>query len=650
MPERSRLVRMKIVNLGCIGPEGLTVELDNILCLVGANNCGKSTVLRAYELAVGTEAFSKEEDLCRRADGKPASVELWVHIPKGIENIAEKWKATESELLLVRSRWEWSAETNWATTRQTWDPEINDFGDDKASGLDNVFSSRLPKPFRIGTLDDPAEEHKKLLTLVLQPVADKLKARLEDSQSDLSKALLAFTEVAKIPVNEEQQKINAIQTELNRSHNEIFPDLSIGFDIGLGDVKIDPVALLLKNSQLKFQEWASEVHWHQQGTGSQRALFWTMLQVRSKLSALSDLVSQSKKEVSECEKRIKKLTTEIENSKRQETKEKKRAEIEQLAAEIKSIQLREPEKQLQEQGGQLALPGYMLLIDEPEVALHPGAVRAASRHLYSLADDPAWQVMITTHSPAFIDPLHDHTTIVRLDRSQTNPTPSTYRSDGVDFPVQEKENLKMLNRFDQALAEMFFGQYPVVIEGDTEFAAFEAVMRLCPEEFPTQKRPVLVRARGKSTIRLIIKMLTHFRVPFSVLHDSDSPRRRDGNRNGPWTTNFDLYADIKAARIAGVRVVHRISLPHFEYAHLPVQKTEDGALQDTSEEEKPWNMNRAVTERKEILDSVKAVLKDLTAATAEQEPFNGPFVPGLLSAVKSWADAHGITDARYVFE
>ena len=51
MLDRSRLVRLKITNIGCVGPEGLVIELDDILCLVGPNNTGKSTVLRAYELA-----------------------------------------------------------------------------------------------------------------------------------------------------------------------------------------------------------------------------------------------------------------------------------------------------------------------------------------------------------------------------------------------------------------------------------------------------------------------------------------------------------------------------------------------------------------------------------------------------------------------
>jgi putative ATP-dependent endonuclease of OLD family len=50
----SKLVSLQLRNLGCIGPEGLKVALDKIVCLVGRNNAGKSTVIRAYELAVGT--------------------------------------------------------------------------------------------------------------------------------------------------------------------------------------------------------------------------------------------------------------------------------------------------------------------------------------------------------------------------------------------------------------------------------------------------------------------------------------------------------------------------------------------------------------------------------------------------------------------
>ncbi|MCM2849168.1 ATP-binding protein [Escherichia coli] len=39
---------MTIRNIGCIANEGIDIALDNIVCLVGKNNAGKSTVLRAY--------------------------------------------------------------------------------------------------------------------------------------------------------------------------------------------------------------------------------------------------------------------------------------------------------------------------------------------------------------------------------------------------------------------------------------------------------------------------------------------------------------------------------------------------------------------------------------------------------------------------
>ena len=76
------------------------VELDDIVCLVGANNAGKTTVLRAYELAVQQEKLDIKDFNCN-ANGKPATVELWVHIPKSAGNIDEKWKEETDDGLLL---------------------------------------------------------------------------------------------------------------------------------------------------------------------------------------------------------------------------------------------------------------------------------------------------------------------------------------------------------------------------------------------------------------------------------------------------------------------------------------------------------------------------------------------------------------------
>jgi ABC-type branched-subunit amino acid transport system ATPase component len=558
---------MKIINIGCIGPEGLEVTLDSILCLVGPNNTAKSTVLRAYELARGKVNFT-ESDLCKRANDTPASVELWVHIPEGTPNIAEKWKTVQEKLRFVRSKWEWSESSSFKRVRTTWDPELNGWATEtNAAGLDQVFESRLPEPLRVGTLQNPEEEHKALLKLVLQPVADRLKALQRDVGSELKIALDSFEASAKKPVEEERNKVIHLKDELNKSQTTIFPNLSVDLDIGLGKIEIDLTAQLMNNSGVRFTDWADEVRWNQQGTGSQRALFWALLQIRSKLQAETELKAENERAIKDLQKKLDKLLNAAE-PKTEKTKTARKAEIQSLESELKNRKEQPADPAAVSQDSDVVLPGYMLLIDEPEVGLHPSAIRAASQYLYQLADDPAWQVMLTTHAPSFIDPLKDHTTIVRLSRTQANPTPNTYRAEEVNFSDDEKENLKMLNRFDQGVAEMFFGQHPILLEGDTEFASFEYLMARNPKEFPIASRPVLVRARGKYTLVLLIRMLSHFKVSFSVLHDADTPFRRDGAGNGAWSANEMILQEIEATRAAGVRVVHRISVPTFELAHL----------------------------------------------------------------------------------
>jgi putative ATP-dependent endonuclease of the OLD family len=59
MPEnalnpRPRLSKLIIKNFRTIGHIPVVIELDDIVVLVGANNSGKSSILRAYEVAMNT--------------------------------------------------------------------------------------------------------------------------------------------------------------------------------------------------------------------------------------------------------------------------------------------------------------------------------------------------------------------------------------------------------------------------------------------------------------------------------------------------------------------------------------------------------------------------------------------------------------------
>lgn len=626
MAERSNLVRMHVKNIGCIGNDGLTVELDEIVCLVGANNAGKTTVLRAYELAV-TNAKLELKDFNRNSNGNPASVELWVHIPKAAANVAEEWKEESDDLLLVRSKWEWPIEGG-SPTRTTWNPKIKEYAEDgKASGLDTVFNSRLPQPFRIGSLDDPQEEHKKLLTLVLEPVARKYKALMEDKESDLSKKILELKAEAERPVADFKEQLEKIQSQVNSSYQQVFNSAEIRLTVSLGDIGFDPQKSLSSGSRVDISEKDGHARWDQQGTGSQRALFWSMLQVRSELNRLSDIQKGIEKDRSD----LAKLEAKSKKTKADETK------IQNLTDKLKKIDKAGAEEVKEDEG---FLPGYMLLIDEPETALHPSAVRAAKEHLYALAAESGWQVMLSTHHPAFIDPLKDHTTIVRLHRIETHLPPNVYRSEKIKFDGEEVENLKALMLFDSNLSEMFFGGHVIIVKGDTEYAAFHEGMRINETDYPLDQRPLIVRARGKATIAILVKMLAHFKIDFSVLHDIDSPKTKEGDKASPaYSINKNIADAVLAARSEGIPVNYRCSCPNFEQHHgmkLP-------------KKDKPFESWRAVRDNEAIRNSVLGVLNALT-----KKPVGLALPPEDGTAyevhLKTWIDKNAITNKSYQFD
>ncbi|MCC6149728.1 MAG: AAA family ATPase [Planctomycetes bacterium] len=336
MSERSKLVRMRISNFGCIGEKGIEVSLDDIVCLVGVNNSGKSTVLRAYEVAVNM-AEIKPDEVNDMASGKSATVELWVHIPEGAENIDAKWKEREGDLLLVRSKWEWPP-LGGKPTRHTWNPAIQQYAEDgNASGLDQVFTSRLPRPFRIGSLEDPAAEHQKLLELVLEPIKNQIAALMKDEKSSLREKFVALQKEAEKPVESFRSDLEKVQTQVNKSYNRVFSGSQVKLTVTLGELSLDPSNALSKASRVDIVEPHGQTAWHRQGTGSQRALFWSMLEVRSELNRISERRKQVAKLKKDKERELSKLAAKLNTLKKKDAIENCKREIASLEVEGSSL-------------------------------------------------------------------------------------------------------------------------------------------------------------------------------------------------------------------------------------------------------------------------------------------------------------------------
>lgn len=611
---RSKLLSIYFKNIGCIGPEGVQVKLDDILFLVGPNNSGKTTILRAYELAFNPISFNISNDRCNWATAEqPSEVILDVHIPEGMGNVDEKWKIVDGEKRIVRSSWVWD-ETGKAI-RKTWDPQLDNWAPDgKAGGADNVFKSRLPRPMRIKSLDDAITTEEVLLTLALSPLVKEIKTLESDNNSQISKDKAALAATVNALAGPHQERISSISQQIQSGFQSIFPGLGVLLHVEMIPPELKIENLLKQGSGLLVEEAAGQSRIGQQGTGARRALFWAMLQVHNEISR-------------QTEKRDALLKSLNEQLKKECKKDAESEAVKLLNHQIDAIK---NGGVIPEDAEDPALPGYVLLMGEPENALHPMAARAAQSHLYALGKHPDWQVLLTTHSPYFINPLEDHTTIARMQRSPDGKSlsPKLYVADEANFSAEEKDNLQALQLTDIGFAEIFFGSYPIIVEGDTEHAAF--ISAIVKTQHEMAGKISIIRARGKAVLVPLIKMLRHFKSNFGIVHDIDWPYRKDGSGNGMWTINETIRNEIIRCRQNGHVVYDRWSIPDFERF---LGGTELG-------KDKPYSAFHRISSDDELKVKVQNLISSLFNGD-DYDPIghdpNGEFISQILAELNVWA-------------
>lgn len=157
----------------------------------------------------------------------------------------------------------------------------------------------------------------------------------------------------------------------------------------------------------------------------------------------------------------------------------------------------------------------LLLIDEPEAFLHPEAVRALSKSLYTIGSQ--MPLLISTHSPVLIDLSEKHTSIQLFRVNQKkNQALELYQSKNDTFDDDDFKNLKILNYVDSYVNEFFFADKIIIVEGDTEYITFKHFAEQAKQNIH------IIRARGKGTIQTLMKILNQFDIKYYVLHDIDN--------------------------------------------------------------------------------------------------------------------------------
>jgi putative ATP-dependent endonuclease of OLD family len=567
---RPRLVKLIIKNFRCIGATPVTIDLDDIVVLVGPNNVGKSSVLKAYEVIMSEGSTAGQLTIEDFPSGKVdlgALPEIELHTVVFDNTPGPEWmEKTESGEMLVREKWYWPAPG--APTRRGYNVEQKRWATDEDKekvpwGAAAVANSRRPQAHRVDAFSSPDVQANEIVTLLMEAIKERIKTHQAESKSnkdsDLGKLLTGIAALQKKIVEESQGQIDGIQADLSEYMRQIFPGHRVVFDAKPEDDLDKALNWFKGNPQLLMgpeSGYLSAIG--RQGSGARRTLLWVAL----KLLAESG---------------------------------KKKADSPQRP--------------------------HVLLLDEPEICLHPSAVREACELLYSLPTKTGnWQIVVTTHSPCFVDFARDHTSIVRVERMVDGQISGTtiFRPEKAKFDGTDKEQLKLLNLCDPYVAEFFFGGKTVLVEGDTEFTAFMHVVDRDPKKYESVH---VVRARGKATIVSLCKILNQFGAPYSVLHDSDRPTyMRDGKScvNPAWTGNERIFVEVAKAP-SPTRIL--ASVPNFEGAFLGEEVQAD----------KPYNVLSNLQSRPGVLKTIGDLLDALI-------DFGKPAPEGALE----WADLEGL--------
>ena len=531
-----RLKRFEVRNFKAI--ESIVVEWDDLLVLIGENNCGKSAFLSALNWFLSGSAI-KDPSLFRRHETDSANaIELIGHFdqltPSEQQQVAVQGRMHSGEWVLKKRFWreagdgadrgDWKEQlfsfssqesfVGWPESDSTWTafptdyqpliqqlqgrparpnasardalrdlvrthrPELVVMGE--ATWLPNPggggnwksnANSIIPRCIFVRAVHEAADEtnakdastYGKLINLIVER---QLSQRPEmTALKSAIDAVLQLFRPDELHPERQADEIRALQARINQGLSEVIE--------GEAFIRTEPPelrALVMPSTSLVIRDPLAgiETQVAHQGHGLQRTLIMTLLQL------LVDAQAQP-------------------------------ATLDEQPMDRTVV----------------------LLVEEPELYLHPQMERLMRDVLYRLASQPGMQVACCTHSPVFLDIAGRYRAIVRVIKQPSGDSIGSQVTREL-FPNPgdgaEKEKLQTVARFHPTVNELFFAKHVVLFE---EFSAIAAIERaadltgLFARHKRLRREVSFIDCDGKQNITAFQTVLNAFGIPYRVLHDHD---------------------------------------------------------------------------------------------------------------------------------
>lgn len=161
-----------------------------------------------------------------------------------------------------------------------------------------------------------------------------------------------------------------------------------------------------------------------------------------------------------------------------------------------------------------------IVIEEPEMYLHPQAQRYFYRLLCEMTEKGQCQVIYSTHSPIFAD-VNRFEALRVVRREPAKSTSVAYvRQENLAELNKARDNFKLGGRFDPARNEVLFARRALLVEGYGDRVAALIVAEKCGLDVDAEAF-AFVECGGKAGTELIVGVCRALDIPFVVLHDED---------------------------------------------------------------------------------------------------------------------------------
>ena len=159
-----------------------------------------------------------------------------------------------------------------------------------------------------------------------------------------------------------------------------------------------------------------------------------------------------------------------------------------------------------------------VLIDEPEMYLHPQAQRYFHQVLIDLVENNEAQVIYSTHSPIFADAYRFES--LRLFRRPVSTHTAMTCVSKANREILDHDRARLLTDYDAARSEALFADAVLLVEGHGDMLAARETAKAADIDIDGNNLSVIA-CGGKTAIPFHIRLCQALEIPVCAMYDSD---------------------------------------------------------------------------------------------------------------------------------